>query len=108
VLFWPTPLRPAVYAADFAGDLPKAEAGFMALSQMPVAGKAFGTPINAPVWMEKPTDAIVATQDRLINPELQRWMYQRAKAYGGRVPASTWVDRITAEAEVTLFRLLLA
>jgi pimeloyl-ACP methyl ester carboxylesterase len=33
-------LDPAVYAADFAGDLPKAEAGFMALSQMPVAGKA--------------------------------------------------------------------
>jgi pimeloyl-ACP methyl ester carboxylesterase len=29
-------LDPAVYAADFAGDLPKAEGEFLALSQMPV------------------------------------------------------------------------
>ena len=52
----------------------------MALSQMPVAGKAFGTPINAPAWKEKPTYGIVATQDRMINPDLERFMYQRANA----------------------------
>jgi pimeloyl-ACP methyl ester carboxylesterase len=81
-------LDPVVYAADFAGDLPKADAAFMALSQMPVAGKAFGTPINAPAWKEKPTYAIVATDDRMINPELQRWMYQRAKAHVTEVKSS--------------------
>jgi pimeloyl-ACP methyl ester carboxylesterase len=73
-------LDPAVYAADFAGDLPKADAEFMAMSQMPVAGKAFGTPIKSPAWKEKRTYAIVATQDRMINPDLERFMYKRANA----------------------------
>jgi pimeloyl-ACP methyl ester carboxylesterase len=74
-------LDPTVFAADFAGDLPKADAEFMALSQMPVAGKAFGTPITAPAWKDKPTYAIVATDDRMISPELERSMYLRAKAH---------------------------
>jgi pimeloyl-ACP methyl ester carboxylesterase len=74
-------LDPAVFDADFAGDLPKPLADFMALSQMPVAGKAFGTPITAPAWKTKPSYAIVATQDRMINPDLERSMYQRANAH---------------------------
>jgi pimeloyl-ACP methyl ester carboxylesterase len=73
-------LDPAVYAADFAADLPKADAAFMALSQMPVAAKAFGTPIKTPAWKDKPTYAIVATEDRMISPELERFMYERANA----------------------------
>ncbi len=73
-------LDPAVFDADFAGDLPKPLADFMALSQMPVAGKAFGTPITNPAWKSKPSAAIVATEDRMINPELERSMYQRAKS----------------------------
>jgi pimeloyl-ACP methyl ester carboxylesterase len=81
-------LDPAVYAADFAGDLPKAEADFMALSQVPVAGKAFGTAITTPAWKDKPTYAIVATQDRMINPELERSMYQRAKAHVTEIKSS--------------------
>jgi pimeloyl-ACP methyl ester carboxylesterase len=81
-------LDPGVYATDFAGDLPKAEAEFMALSQMPVAGKAFGTPINAPAWREKPTYGIVATQDRMINPDLERFMYKRANAHVTEIEGS--------------------
>jgi pimeloyl-ACP methyl ester carboxylesterase len=74
-------LDPAVYAADFAGDLPKAQGDFLALSQMPVAGKAFGTPISTPAWKAKPTYGIVASQDRMINPDLERMMYKRANAH---------------------------
>ncbi len=73
-------LDPTVFAADFAGDLPKGDAAFMALSQMPVAGKAFGTPATTPAWKTKPAYGIVATQDRIINPELERTMYKRANA----------------------------
>lgn len=73
-------LDPAVFAADFAGDLPRATAEFMALSQMPVAAKAFGTPIASPAWKLKPSYGIVATQDRIINPALERSMYARAHA----------------------------
>ncbi len=81
-------LDPAVYAADFAGDLPKAQGDFLALSQMPVASKAFGTPIGAPAWKAKPTYGIVATEDRMINPDLERMMYKRAKALVTEVKGS--------------------
>lgn len=71
---------PAKFPADFAADVPLAQAQFMAISQVPVAGAAFGTPITAPAWKAKPSYGIVATQDRMINPDLERMMYQRAGA----------------------------
>jgi len=73
-------LDPKVFAADFAGDLPKAEADSMAAAQMPVAAKAFGTPIVSPAWKTKPSFGIVATDDRIINPDLERAMYKHAHA----------------------------
>ena len=81
----PTPdgyllIDPAKFPADFAADLPPAEAQFMASSQVPINGSAFGTPITAPAWKTKPSYGIVATQDRMINPDLERSMYKRASA----------------------------
>jgi pimeloyl-ACP methyl ester carboxylesterase len=70
----------AKFAADFAADLPAAEARFMAISQVPINGSALGTPITAPAWKTKPSYGIVATQDRMINPDLERSMYKRAGA----------------------------
>jgi pimeloyl-ACP methyl ester carboxylesterase len=74
-------MNPAMFDADFAGGVPKAQADFMANSQMPVAATAFGTPIGTPAWKSKRSYAIVATQDRVINPELERSMYKRANAH---------------------------
>jgi pimeloyl-ACP methyl ester carboxylesterase len=68
------------FPADFAGDLPLEEARFMAISQMPLNAKAFGAPIANPAWKTKPTWGVVATQDRMINPDLERSMYARAHA----------------------------
>ncbi len=70
----------AKFPADFAADLPAAEAQFMAISQVPINGSIFGTPITAPAWKTKPSFGIVATQDRMINPDLERSMYKRAGA----------------------------
>lgn len=70
----------AQFPADFAADLPAPLASFMAISQMPINGKAWGTPFTAPAWKVKPSHGIVSKQDRMINPELQRFMYARAKA----------------------------
>jgi len=71
-------LDPAKFAADFGADLPKAQAEFMARSQMPVSGAAFNAKLTAAAWRDKPSYAIVATQDRALNPELARWMAKRA------------------------------
>ncbi len=70
----------AKFAADFAADLPAADAHFMAISQVPINASILGTPITAPAWKTKPSYGIVATQDRMINPDLERSMYKRAGA----------------------------
>ncbi len=70
----------AKFPADFAPDLPAAEAQFMAISQVPINASILGTPITAPAWKTKPSYGIVATQDRMINPDLERSMYKRAGA----------------------------
>lgn len=69
---------PAKFHADFAADLPAAEANFMAISQVPINVSAFGTPIVDAAWRHKPSWYAVATQDRMINPELERFFAKRA------------------------------
>ena len=73
-------LDPAKFAADFAADVPKAQAAFMANSQVPVAGAAFGTPVTIASWHEKPSYGVVPTEDRILNPDLERSLYKRAGA----------------------------
>jgi pimeloyl-ACP methyl ester carboxylesterase len=73
-------LDPAKFHADFAADVPKAEAEFMAHSQMPVAGAAFAAKLGEVAWKTKPSYAIVATEDRVLNPDLERSMYKRSGA----------------------------
>lgn len=79
---------PAKFPADFAADVPLAQARFMAISQVPVNSMIFATPITAPAWKSKPTFAIVATEDRMINPKLERMMYARAHAIVTEVKSS--------------------
>lgn len=81
----PTPdgyllIDPSKFSADFAPDLPEAVSGFMAISQVPVNAQIFATPVTTPAWKTKPVYGIVAAQDRMINPELERSMYKRAHA----------------------------
>jgi pimeloyl-ACP methyl ester carboxylesterase len=68
------------FAADFAADLPKAEARFMAISQVPVAAEALGAGVTVAAWKDRPSFAVVAQQDRMINPDLERFMYKRSHA----------------------------
>ena len=69
---------PRAFHADFAADLPANEAKFMAISQVPISTSAFKTPITDPAWHNKPSWFAVATQDREINPDLERFMAKRA------------------------------
>ena len=39
-------------------------------------------------WRTKPSFAILTTQDRVVSPELQRWMYQRSGAKVTKVAGS--------------------
>jgi len=68
----------AKFHAGFCGDLGKEEATFMAASQGAFYGKCFVTPITDAAWRTKPTFGIVATEDKSINPDIQRNMYKRS------------------------------
>jgi len=66
------------FHAGFAADVSKEKADFMCASQAPIAVKAFLTPITMPAWKNKPSYAIVAADDKSINPSIERMMYKRA------------------------------
>jgi len=72
-------LDPSKFAAEFP-DVPRVQADFVAASQVPVSGAAFSAKVTAAAWHDKPSYAIVATQDRQLNPDLARWMYKRSGA----------------------------
>jgi pimeloyl-ACP methyl ester carboxylesterase len=79
---------PAKFHETYAADVPAADAQFFARSQQQLAEKALAAPVSAAAWRAKPSYAILTTQDRIINPELQRWMYQRSGAKITEVKAS--------------------
>ena len=81
-------LDPAKFAADFGADLPKAQAKFMAASQMPVSRAAFDAKVTVAAWHDKPSYAIVATEDRALSPDLARSMYKRSGAKVTEIRAS--------------------
>lgn len=84
-------LDPALFQADFAADIPKATAEFMASSQVLIAADALEAPAKSAAWKDKPSFALVPGADRTINPDLQRWMYKRAGSQITEVPGSSHV-----------------
>lgn len=76
-----THLDPALFHKFFAADLPAQQAAFMARSQVLNFADNFKGVITTPAWRSKPSWMIVATKDRTINPELERWYAARAKSH---------------------------
>jgi pimeloyl-ACP methyl ester carboxylesterase len=68
------------FPSDFAAGVPESVARFMAISQVPISAEAFGGKATVAAWKEKPSYAVVATQDRMINPDLERFMAKRAQS----------------------------
>lgn len=66
------------FHAGFAADLGKEEADFMFASQGPIAGSCFTDAVKEAAWKTKPSYGIVATEDKAINPDIERNMYRRS------------------------------
>ncbi|QNK01421.1 alpha/beta fold hydrolase [Dyella telluris] len=81
-------VEPSKFAADFAGDLTRNRTDFMAVSQPFATKAAFDAMVSAAAWRTKPTWAVVTTEDHVLNPDLQRWMYKRAGSKVTEVKAS--------------------
>lgn len=68
----------AKFHAGFCADIPKEEADFMYASQGAFYAKGFVAPITHAAWKDKPSYGIVATEDKSINPDIERNMYKRS------------------------------
>lgn len=72
---------PAHFQEDFAGDLPAELAEFMARAQIPASVKLNNAVITTPAWRVKPSWYMVASDDRTINPALERMYAARANSH---------------------------
>ena len=73
-------LTPEGILNDFAQDLPNREKQTLVVTQGPVAAIAFGTPAAAPAWKIKPSWYMIASEDRVISPQLEAMMAQTINA----------------------------
>jgi pimeloyl-ACP methyl ester carboxylesterase len=81
-------LGEAAFLRDFAGDLPEARARVLYATQQPFRKALLaGTPTHA-AWRSKPSFYAVSTEDRTINPDLERFMAKRMGAKTIEVKAS--------------------
>jgi pimeloyl-ACP methyl ester carboxylesterase len=71
----------------------------MAATQKPILGSIFETSGQGAAWKTIPSWYLVASQDRAINPDLQRFMAKRINASTSEVKASH-VPFITRPKEV--------
>jgi pimeloyl-ACP methyl ester carboxylesterase len=76
------------YHAGFCADLPAEKADFMYASQGTIPVKCFTTPVTQAAWKTKPSYAIVATDDKSINPIILWRMYKRAGSIVTEIKAS--------------------
>ncbi|MCX4776056.1 alpha/beta fold hydrolase [Streptomyces sp. NBC_01264] len=68
------------FAAAFAGDIPLAQAEFLADAQVPWGLDAAGGVVSTAAWRSKPAWYLVASDDRMIPPRAQRAMAERIGA----------------------------
>ena len=89
----------AKFHQDFCADLSASEGAFMAASQVPAGIAAFATDLTVAAWKTKKSWYIVAKNDRMIPPAIERIMAKRAGATVTEI-ASSHVVFISHAAEV--------
>jgi pimeloyl-ACP methyl ester carboxylesterase len=81
-------LSEEAFLRDFAGDLPKAKAKVLYATQEPFNKALLAGKTTNAAWRSKPTFYAVSTEDRTINPDLERFMAKRMGAKTIEVKAS--------------------
>ena len=81
-------LSEAAFLRDFAGDLPEAKAKVLYAVQEPFQKALLTGKTTQAAWRSKPSFYAVSTEDRTINPELERFMAKRMGAKTIEVKAS--------------------
>jgi pimeloyl-ACP methyl ester carboxylesterase len=81
-------LSEEAFLRDFAGDLPEAKARVLYALQEPFQKPLLTGKTTYAAWRSKPSFYAVSTEDRTINPDLERFMARRMGAKTIEVKAS--------------------
>src|SRR3954469_17990791 len=81
-------LSEAAFLHDFAGDLPKEKAELLYAVQEPFHKALLAGKTTHAAWRSKPSFYAVSTEDRTIDPDLERFMAKRMGARTVEVKAS--------------------
>jgi len=81
-------LTEEAFLRDFAGDLPEVQARVLYAVQEPFQKSLLAGKTTQASWRTKPSFYAVSTEDRTINPDLQRFMAKRMGAKTVEVKAS--------------------
>ena len=81
-------LTEAAFLRDFAGDVPQARARVLYAVQQPFQKSLLAGKTTQAAWRTKPSFYAISTEDRTINPDLQRFMAKRMTARTVEVKAS--------------------
>ena len=81
-------LSETAFLRDFAGDIPQAKARILYAVQEPFQKALLAGKTTQAAWRSKPSFYAVSTQDRTINPDLERFMAKRMGAKTIEVKAS--------------------
>lgn len=90
-------LNPEQFKAGFAADASETQAAFMRDAQVPIKMSVFGTAVTHAAWRDKPSWAVIATEDKAFDQAMLRHMAQRAGARITTVPGSHAVYLTQAE-----------
>ncbi|MEV0831025.1 alpha/beta fold hydrolase [Nonomuraea rubra] len=81
-------IKPGKFHHQFAADVPARTAALMAATQRPIAQSALEEKTEVAAWQDKPSWAVITTQDLNIPVAVQRYMAKRAHAHSVEVRAS--------------------
>ncbi len=93
-------LSEEAFLRDFAGDVPRAKARVLYATQQAFTRPLITTKTTNAAWRSKPNFYAVSALDRVINPDLERFMAKRMNADTIELPSSH-VSMISHPAEIT-------
>jgi pimeloyl-ACP methyl ester carboxylesterase len=73
-------IDPKAFPESFAQDVDPVQARVMAAVQEPIAASIFGEKVTQAAWKSKPSWYLVSENDKMINPDLERFMAKRMGA----------------------------
>lgn len=81
-------LNRGAFRGGLAADVSEVDAAFLADSQVPVNMAVFGEAVTAAAWRDKPSWAVIATEDKAFDQAMLQHMASRAGSEITNVPGS--------------------